>query len=390
MLCLTTQSIGCGLDQLPTNETKPTLFVFDGMMELPDSEPLLHLMKNRHTHFVVLYTNYQPPDKLIQAIDHKLLRGSKVHTIDALSMIHSTQRMVYAIQREMNFAPNNSDQAILEKISDFTSGSPVLVDITSQALLACFRDRVVTGDETESKDLLKEGNRGSVLEEFAKSVSLDLTRQSREPLTGSFKTRKISVHVEDIFPSSTLTPEQRDVWDTTCQYDSWDSISELISTCHFEPEVELLLNCLAIFGCSPVPVTLVTSLSVLITQMSGNTHLASSLLHKLMEMKFIKVYPLPVIVHPSLKSPEDVQEYKFIYVPQYIADFLWKALTDHDKVFALTTSYRALSKLPKCQQHTYSIPGLTSLLEVAFELNFDLVGKDCYQEVYKLYLTLNS
>ena len=126
------------------SETSPALFVFDNMTTLPQSEPLLQLMGNRHAHIVVLYKHYQPPDKLICEIRHQLVRGRgrgyKILPIDSLSMIHSTQRTVYTIQREMDFAPDNKDQIILEKLAEFTSGSPVLVDITSQLILAQLKD----------------------------------------------------------------------------------------------------------------------------------------------------------------------------------------------------------------------------------------------------------
>ena len=371
------------LEKLDVKETSPALFVFDGMTVLPNSEPLLQLMKNRHAHLVVLYTHYQPPDKLIRSIDHKLLRGSKVHTVDPLTNIDSTQRMVYAIQKETDLAPNNEDQDILEKLAEFACGSPVLVDITSQLILSHLKD---TDDICTS---IKDSSH-STLNFFSDSFSLKETRHDRVD-NSYFVMRDISHHLRESIPSVfTLTDEQRDEWDTKCRYDSWDSTSELIATSGLCLEEEILLNCLSIFGSNPIPVALTTCLSSLISKTSGRSHLATSLLHNLIKKGFIQTYPLPVVIHPSIKSSRPASGPDFVHVPQYIANFLWKSVDDGDKAIALAASYYALSSL-SAQPPSQPLPfllGLVSLLKDCYELNLDLMGEACYKKVYKLYLTL--
>ena len=407
------------------SETSPALFVFDSMMTLPQSEPLLQLMGNRHVHIVVLYKHYEPPKKLTREIDRQLVRGSKILPIDPLSMIDSTQRTVYTIQREMDFAPDNEDQIILEKLAEFTSGSPVLVDITSQLILAQLKE----GDGGQGDPPLVEepwlqasqvgGDRGdsSVKEAqpspdghvelplkpvashsevphramgmFADSIALNVTRMDRE-LPASCVFRDISQHVVSTVPSMTnLTWEQRDGWDTKCQYDSWDSISDLIRASNLKLEEEVLLNCLAIFGANPIPVSVTKALSSLISETSGQPHLAPSLLHNLKKMSYVSTYPLPVVIHPSIREASAAREPDFVYVPQYIANFLWKSLDDCDKAIALATSYHALSTLPT-QHSSHFLLGLVALLVDAYELNFDLMGKECYREVYRLYFTKSA
>ena len=394
-------------------------------MTLPQSEPLLQLMGNRHAHIVVLYKHYQPPDKLTREIDHQLVRGSKILPIDPLSMIHSTQRTVYTIQREMDFAPDNEDQIILENLAEFTSGSPVLVDITSQLILAQLKEgdgdsslveepwlqgSQVGGDRGDSsvkeaqpspdghvelpqkKDLPVISHSEmpqKAMGRFADSITLNLTRMNRE-LPTSCVFRDISQHVVSTVPSMTnLTWEQRDEWDTKCQYDSWDSISDLIRASNLKLEEEVLLNCLAIFGANPIPVSVTTALSSLISRTSGQPHLASSLLHNLKKMSYVSTYPLPVVIHPSIREASAAREPDFVYVPQYIANFLWKSLDDRDKAIALATSYHALSTLPT-QHSSHFLLGLVMLLVDAYELNFDLMGKECYGEVYRLYFTKSA
>ena len=402
------------------SETSPALFVFDSMTTLPQSEPLLQLMGNRHTHIVVLYKHYQPPDKLIREIDHQLVRGSKILPIDPLSMIHSTQRTVYTIQREMDFAPDNEDQIILEKLAEFTSGSPVLVDITSQLILAQLKegdggqgdsslveDPWLQGSHAHGDSSVKEAQPSpdgcvelplkkdlpvtshsevphKAMGRFADSISLNLTRMDRVPAAP----RDISQHVVSTVPSMiNLTWEQRDEWDTKCLYDSWDSISDLIRA-SLKSEEEVLLNCLAIFGANPILVSVTTALSSLISRTSGQPHLASSLLHNLKKMSYVSTYPLPVVIHPSIREG-DAREPDFVYVPQDIANFLWKSLDDCDKAIALATSYHALSTLPT-QHFSHFLLGLVALLVDAYELNFDLMGKECYGEVYRLYFTKSA
>ena len=419
---LFSQTLKTTLGQLKVSETSPTLFVFDSMMTLPQSEPLLQLMGNRHAHIVVLYKHYQPPDKLTREIDHQLVRGSKILPIDPLSMIHSTQRTVHTIQWEMDFAPDIEDQIILEKLAEFTSGSPVLVDITSQLILAqlkegdgnfslieesWFQGSQVGGGQGDSS--VKEAqpshdNRVDLPQKpvashsevphkamgrFADSIALNLTRMDRE-LPASCVFRDISQHVVSTVPSmSNLTWELRDEWDTKCQYDSWDSISDLIRASNLKLEEEVLLNCLAIFGANPIPASVTTALSSLISRTSGQPHLAPSLLHNLKKMSYISTYPLPVVIHPSIREASAAREPDFVYMPQDIANFLWKTLDDCDKAIALATSYHALSTLPT-QHSSHFLLGLVALLVDAYELNFDLMGKECYGEVYRLYFTKSA
>ena len=360
------------------------LFVLDHLTSLPASQPLRQLMKHRHTHFVVLYKHYRAPDKLIRAIDHELLRGSKIHEIEPLTMIHSTQRTVYTLQEEFDLAPKTADQHILENLAEFTSGSPVLVDITSQILLTYLTDNQSQLDSTHA-----------ALKKFAGSISLNETRERRGPETLCFRTRDVSQHMKGSVPSvSTLIPEQRDEWDTKCRYDSWDSICELMNSCQLGLEEELLLNCLSLFGANPVPKTFITSLSSFICKTSGKPHLASSLLKKLRKMKFVQRYPLPVVMYSAGRASRQLG-LELLYVPQYIANFLWKAMEGADKVFALATNYLCLStNLPSCPEAIRFLMGLTVILIDAFELNSDLMSdqqfKQCYEKVYKHYIVLQQ
>ncbi len=324
------------------------------MTKLPESEPLLKLMRCRHTHLVILYHQYLPPEDLIRSIDHKLIRGSKVLHVEPLTMIHSTQRIVYTIQKEVHLAPSNRDQNNLEKISDFTSGSPVLVDITSHILLS------------KLQGSSEEENTSKLIEKFAQSISIP------EPDTLSQL-------------SNSSDEDNGDGGDSGAS-------TKLINSCKFDPEVRLLLNCLSVFGSSPIPLSVVTSFSSVITTSSGRCHLASSLLKKLLQTKFVETYPCPVLSHSTLlKAPlyshkNSKNNYPdFVCVPQHVATFLWKDLEPNNRIIALAACQHVLST----SSHQHSSPfllGLTSLLLDALHVNHDLMGDECYKEVFRLSL----
>ncbi len=387
--------LNTSLEDLELADLQPVLLVFDGLTTLPGTEegdssskPLLKLMSSRHTHCVVLYKHYLPPDKLIRSIDQKLLRGCKIHTIEPLSKICSTQRTVYTLQRQVDLAPNNEDQRVLERVAEFTSGSPVLVDVTSQLILSKLRKE----NSKTSQDKSTSSNLHLKLREFAKSIDLKSTRQSREMKGQQFKMRGISHDMMDSVPSvAEISSEQRDGWDTRSIYDSWESICDIINSSELPLEEQTLLYCLSIFGCCPVPTSVVTSLSSIISTTSGKPHKAPTLLRNLTKKSFIFTYPSPVVMHPSLSTGAAgvTEEEKFVYMPQYLATYLWKSLDDCDRAFALATSYFTLSSLsssrPQCSPF---LLGLVKLLLDAVHLHSDLMGLDCYSEVYRLYLNL--
>ena len=67
-------------------------------------------------------------------------------------------------------------------------------------------------------------------------------------------------------------------------------------------------------------------------------------------------------------------------------------MSDEDKVVALTTMYMALRTLVDNlgSSDIGFLAGLTSLLMEMYELNYEMMGKQCYQEVCKLYFHFSS
>lgn len=344
------------------SESNPVLLVLDNVVDsLPTtSEPLMELMTHRHTHLVLLRKNYHPLDKLIEDIDNRLKRGSMVHAVKPLTMIHSTQRIVYTIQQGLDFAPNNEDQVIFEKLAEFTSRSPVLVVIVSQMLLT-YLSLCMRNDPSNFNHMAHQH-----LKRFTISLSLYPPQEAHV----------VGRNNQDI---SLVQP-------TMCCY---NSLSKLIN-CELDLKEKKLLACLSVFGACPVPEGLVTMLYSLVCE---GTPLPASQFHpRLRFLGFLCIHPLPVVIHNSVMQSDRKTE--LMYVPKCIATTLWMGMNNADKVFALNTSYRALSCLASSLQHKHFLLGTATLLLESYRLNshcFEAEGEfeACYEEVHTLALNLS-
>ena len=312
------------------------------MTELPTDESLLRILRNNHVHIIVVYDSHLPLDKLIREVDRKLVRGCSVHTIEPLTMIHSTQRIVFNVMEKYDFTPTNADQRVFEKLAELTLGSPLIIDTTVQLLL----------DYLDSM-----GNKG------VQCLGQDLQ------LEGSLA--KVSDAAES---------------NSTC--DLFDSMKKLFACNALSCEEQLLLNSLATYAGSPVPMVLVNEMSQLITQANHQAHLAGKLHQKLINHKLLLQYPSPVIVHPVLQEsiPND-PKLELVYVPQHVAQYLWKDMEQMDKVFALSIGYHSVHQLVNTFAEKSSfVHGAYSSLKGTFEINYDLVKKEWYQKVICLTL----
>ena len=367
-------------------QTHPVLVVFDYIDQLPQfSTSLFKLLKHSNTHIVVISKNYAPPDALLKEIDNQLLRGCNIIDVKPLPPIHTTQRIIHSILSAHHVAPTNEDQDIFEKLAQFTSGSPALIDVTAALFLSQMEHHSQNESQGTHDTLINFSNRLSLdeLDPSAKPVTII----RREPPKDTAKSRKISKNVYDNIVSIRAT--EQDPWCTDSPYDSWQAVTILIDQCHLSAEEKLLLFAVSMFSCSPVPMSVVTEISSMIATASQKPHISTSLHSKLFQMQLMKRYPLPVILHPSLGVQQLSTEPEFVYIPHYITRAIWKdMMSDRDKVMALTTMYMALRTLADNlgSSDVGFLTGLTSLLMELYELNYELMGKQCYQEVYKLYL----
>ena len=368
------------LNRLHLNETQQALFVLDNATKLPDSQQLLQLFKHSNVHIIILSKHSESLDPLVKKIDKVLIRGCKVQEVKTLSTIDSTQRIVYELFKKYQLSANNNDQRIFEKLAEFTSGSPVIVDIAINVLLKFVREC----SESPSQGL----------NEFSKAIQLLRSGKSMLKLQATsnespFQVRAISDELTRLAPDiASVPPTHRDAWESESEYDSWDSIAALLDHCINSPGELLLLRSLSIFGCCPIPLFLVTTMSSFIAQSSGHSHLGGILHERLLEAKLLKKYPLPVVLHSSYTQSDNPIETQFVYVPQHLANHLWTCEVVHQLV-AITLAYKTLKKvtdLPEknsVSMHFYL--GLILLLEEKSTLFKG--SKQCFEEVFGLYLS---
>lgn len=352
------------------NATKPALFVFDGLSDLPDSEALLRLLKNPNIHIIAFHKSYVSTDKLIKEIDRKLVRGCTVIQSTPLTTIHSTQRIVHSFMVDYNFTPISRDQLIFEKLAEFTTGSPSLVDIASQVVCSCFEQK---------QDM--------PTQYLAQLLSLNVSSANVHQSSCQITSRSVSKNIKKI------SLYDSDDWVTNAEYDSWDSIMALVDSCNLSPEERLLLNSLSVFNYCPIPHSLVAELASLIANSSQQPSLAGALHCKLKKFKLLCDYPHPVILHESVLANSTRQDdFEFARLPHHVSQCIWKSLEELDQVVVLGLVYHALNiwhqgrSLKKFS--TLSLfNGLCSSLLETCDSNFTLIGKKCYQEIYTQLLT---
>ena len=355
-------------------QSLPVLVVLDHIDQMPwfsdFSTSLMDLLRRPHTHVVAISKTYAPPDALLREIDHKLLRGYKVIDVKPLSMMHTTQRIVHTILSGHHFVPNDEDQKILEKLAQFTSGSPTLIDvITALFLLEMEHDSQNASQDTHD-----------TLVNFNDLLLLDEVGPCTKPVT-------VVGH----------EPPKR-TWHTNSPYDSWQAVTTLIDQCSLNAEEKLLLFAVSMCNCTPIPMGpipmgVVTEVSSMILQASQKPHISTNLHSRLFQMQLMKRYPLPVILHPSLGVQQPSTEPEIVYVPQHVAQAVWKdTMSPVDKVVALSTMYKVLCTLADNQGSTEMgfLKGFSSLLMDMYEFNYELIGKQCYKEVYMLYLRFHT
>ena len=123
------------LSELESQESKPSLVVLDSLDSLPKNDnPLLGLLRDANRHIDIISKSNFSPEGLQKSIDRRLLRGTNTITVDPLSTIHATQRMVHSVLKNHHLAPSTQQQALFERLAEFTTGSPPILDLTSSLL----------------------------------------------------------------------------------------------------------------------------------------------------------------------------------------------------------------------------------------------------------------
>jgi tetratricopeptide (TPR) repeat protein len=392
------------LSELPFLESHPTLVVLYYLDHFPkeDDSPLLSLLKHSSVHIVVV-SKTAFPEQLQKSAHNQLIRGTNIINIKPLSTIHATQRLVHSALQNHHLTPSKTEQVLFEKLAEFTTGSPPIIDLTN-SLLDLTLTRTDASASTE--DALKDFASGVRLSELPQQKPLSVPR---EHLSSQPQEQFLRTPVRDVSRElyETIKKDgEEDVFITSAKYDSWQVVTVLIQHCDLTPEERLLLFCLSSFNCCPIPASYVTEIATIITKAAHQSHLASTLHNKLRDSKMLKVYPKPLIYHPNYpnSSTDEETDIDFVYIPRFISAAVWKdMMSDFDKVMALTTCYKALqisasqyqNLVGQSKQSTAEnlqvlhLLGAASILVESFGQHFKLVGRLCFQQVYTIFVQLH-
>ena len=372
---------------IPISESQQVLIVFDAITRLPNlPEGSRKLLKNPGTHILILSKTSLPPESLVREIDRDLLRGTTTIDIEPLTAVHATQRIVHTVLSEHHVAPKNQEQEIFEKLAEFMCGSPVLTDIVSALLLHRMAE-----DKRHSSDILCGFSHDIGLKDIEYTASQTAAVLSDRPrISRVAKHRTISPRVRAVV-ERTLPGVGPELAYSTSAFDSWVALIRLVKQCKLSPEETMLLKCLSILGCAPIPASLVTDISQYICRASQKPYLAASLSSKLLKLKLLWHYPAPLIYHPTLdRRPLPSREPEFVYVPQYVSNALCKDFfSEEDTIMTIGIVHHVMEALPQSTNKQPNFPcGIAQLLEQFSLQNCDVIGQDCYRAVYRLHLML--
>ncbi len=316
------------------------LVVFDSVEQLPlEYGQLIQFLKNSNTHVIIILKHDASPQVLQRQIGHHLCRACHFIDVKPLTKVNRTQRIAYALVKEYDLAPQTEHQKMLSNLADLTLGSPDIISVAIAFLLTHLRDgtdlRMSLSSFSEKHRLISVG---SLLQHICSKAGHN--------------------HLQCTSASCTMSVEER-----------------------------FALFCLSLFGCTPVPLTLVIELCSFIGRAS-RMHNSGNVLPKLLELSLVKPYPMPVVLHSSVHaSSTEGLEPPFVYTPQLLSQAVrTDVMTLTDKEFALATTCKALKHAGNQLEQNMLIGLCAQLLEVFEPLVSDgQVSSEYYEEAVQLY-----
>ena len=239
---------------------------------------LSHSLINSHNTDVIVITHWLADDAK-QHVKRALGRPVSVCEVQPLSVLHATQRLVYAVQSNHHLPPLQEDQTAFQQLAHLSTGSPVLVRLI-QSLL----HHHIKCSDTASNGLQ------NCLKEIEEIVDM--------------------LYDEDNDDDEFLVKVQALVT-ATC-----DTLSTLS---------QRLLHCLSCLDGMPVSQQLIHYLATFI-----NPHQPNVMMAELSRAAVLLGYPSPVVC--GLPNSEHSS---FFYVPQTIAEAVWSNSSIHNKCLSL-------------------------------------------------------
>ena len=238
---------------------------------------LSHSLLNSHNTDVIVITHWLADDAK-QHVKHALGRPVSMCEVQPLSVLSTTQRLVYSVQSKYHLPPLREDQTAFQQLAHLSTGSPVLVRLI-QSLLH---------HHIECSDTANDGLQ-DCLKEIEEIVDMSYDDDDDEFL----------VKVQALVTA-------------TCDTLSTSS--------------QRLLHCLSCLDGMPLSQELIHELATLI-----NLHQPPHvMIAELRQAAVLLGYPSPVVcgLTNSKHSP-------FFYVPQTIAEAVWSNSSIHNKCLSL-------------------------------------------------------
>ena len=382
--------------------------VFDNISSLPDSEFMLALLKRHNTHIAITLNTSMPPDRIVKEIDHRLLRGTAITQLKPLSERHSTQRIVHSVLHNCHFTPFNREQEIMAVLAEKTFGLPSIVDVSCALLSQCRHEC----EAVEESDFM---------EEFVARVLVS-DKYAPPPMSGAAPPSSSSSSsssasllappstTEGAGPSSASNHTHDSAGKSHFGIDHKDPeviafSNKLIEGFSLPPLDYLLLCCLSLFGPVPIPRLVVEAVQTIITSAKvqrKSPSIAATPLANLYNCRLVRVYPSAVITTPSESSCRNASvseiEPEFYYVPQILCDALMAKMEDVDKAVTVTAAYKALLQIYRSFRGDEVDTSLLQfcaglariLIWLADNRNYRLLNVNCYQELYRLYVSFKT
>lgn len=322
-----------------------SLVVLDSMTTIPSSEILRSMIT--HAYSVILHKHQPLGFDLVDTINEELGQACDILNFDSYGPTKSLQRMVYNVQKHIDFSLLPAGQAALEWIENFAGNSPVLLDILSIIIQELFE-----------KASEASCNSPQVVQTEMQNALLMLKNYLSDP--------------------AMLTAYRTTVSRFACRCTKIVNFTGIFREAHY------LLCCLTVFGYTPIPISVVTKLSMMIAEASEGSVSYGSLLQVLLKYNLVKIYPSPVVYYSSIRpSHSRPFEPEFVCVPLVVADSLWETMGEVEQVAVLGSCYHSLSNLTPEGSGIRFVLGLISLLKEKVRQN--PIGGLCYSDVCELY-----
>lgn len=315
----------------------PALVVFDGIDRLNVSPELINVMKNKYTQIIFITYSSVSITELVSDIDIQLIRGCDIHSLQPLTCVVTTQRIVHSLVVSNDvFTPMNKEQELFEQLTELTLGSPPLVDITAAFVCQKFKS-----SSTPSADIMN-------------NVILQVSNYGKN---------KILYYISHLIEQLNLSSAER-----------------------------LMLRVLAMFNSYPIPRSITGYIGNVIN--TSLTSLSTADCHKaeaedvvdcLIKWKLLRLYPPSVL---KCASSPHFQLQPLYYVPQIVLESVFYSMEDVDFMFAIATACHALHALLCDNPSEADMAMCSSLAENLLTVGYakSVLDDDCNALLMKLTL----